>query len=70
MTGVAEGRLRIRVAAPPVEGAANEELVRFLARRLGVPRSAAEVTAGATGRKKTVLIRGIAAAAARALLPA
>ena len=58
--GVVEGRLRIRVAAPPVEGAANEELVRFLARSLGVPRSAVTVTAGAAGRRKTVLVRGVA----------
>ncbi len=68
VTGLAEGRLRIRVAAPPVEGAANEELVRFLAKALGVPRSAVAVTAGAAGRRKTVLVRGIAAAAARSLV--
>ncbi len=67
VAGVAEGRLRIRVAAPPVEGAANEELVRFLAKALGVPRSAVAVTAGAVGRRKTVQVRGVAAAAARGL---
>jgi uncharacterized protein (TIGR00251 family) len=70
VAGVAAGRLRIRLAAPPVEGAANEELVRFLARALGVPRSAVAVTAGAAGRRKTVLVRGIAAAAVRDLLRA
>ncbi len=69
VTGVAEGRLRIRVAAPPVEGAANAELVRFLARALGVPKGAVEVTAGAGGRRKTVRVRGIGAEAARGLLP-
>ena len=69
VAGVADGRLRIRIAAPPVEGAANDELVRFLAKSLGVPRSAVAVTAGAAGRRKTVLVRGIAAAAARSLLP-
>ena len=61
LAGVAEGRLRIRVAAPPVEGAANHELVRFLAGALGLPRSAVSVTAGAASRRKTVLIRGMAA---------
>jgi hypothetical protein len=69
VAGVAEGRLRIRVAAPPVDGAANDELVRFLSRALGVPRRAVAVTAGATGRRKTVLIRGVTDAAARGLLP-
>jgi len=70
IAGVAEGRLRVRVAAPPVEGAANEELVRFLARALGVPKSAVGVTSGTAGRRKTVLVRGVAPAAVRGLLPA
>jgi uncharacterized protein (TIGR00251 family) len=69
VAGVAEGRLRVRVAAPPVEGEANDELVRFLAKSLRVPRSAVLVTRGAAGRRKTVLVSGIAAAAARRLLP-
>jgi len=68
ITGVAEGRLRVRLAAPPVEGEANHELVRYLARTLGVPRSAVAVTAGASGRRKTVEVRGIAASHARSLL--
>jgi len=68
ITGVAEGRLRIRLAAPPLEGEANQELVRYLARTLGVPKSAVAVTAGASGRRKTVEVRGIAASAARSLL--
>jgi uncharacterized protein len=68
VAGVAEGRLRVRVAAPPVEGAANEELVRFLARSFRVPQSAVTVTAGAAGRRKTVLVRGVAPAAAASLL--
>ena len=68
VVGVVEGRLRVRVAEPPVEGAANDELVRFLARSLGVPRSAVSVSAGAGGRRKTVLVRGVAHAAAQSLL--
>jgi uncharacterized protein (TIGR00251 family) len=69
VTGVAAGWLRIRVAAPPVEGAANQELVRFLARALGVPKRAVTVTAGAAGRRKTVLVTGVAESAVRRLLP-
>lgn len=68
VAGVAAGRLRIRVAAPPVEGAANDELVRFLAGALGVPKSAVAVTAGAAGRRKTVVVRGASALAAQRLL--
>jgi uncharacterized protein (TIGR00251 family) len=68
ITGVAEGRLRVRLAAPPVEGEANHELVRYLARTLRVPRSAVAVTAGGGGRRKTVEVRGVAADDARSLL--
>jgi len=60
--------LRIRLSAPPVDGAANEELIRFLADLLGVPRRAVEITAGHSGRQKTVLILGVNRAAAAAAL--
>jgi uncharacterized protein (TIGR00251 family) len=60
--------IRIRLAAPPVDGAANDELVRHLAEVLGVPRRAVEITAGHAARLKTVTVAGIEpAAAARAL---
>lgn len=54
--------IRIRLAAPPVDGAANAELVRFLAERLGVPRGAVTIVRGVTGRRKTVSIEGVDAA--------
>jgi uncharacterized protein (TIGR00251 family) len=60
VAGIADGRLRIRVAAPPVDGAANDELVRFLAKALKLPKGAVVVTAGAAGRRKTIVLRGIA----------
>ena len=56
--------VKIRIAAPPVDGAANAELIRFLAKRLGVARSAIAITAGASGRRKTVTITGLETAAA------
>lgn len=66
-TGVA-GRhgdaLKIRLAAPPVDGAANDELVRFLAEQLAVPRSAITITTGHTGRRKTIKVSGIDTAVA------
>jgi uncharacterized protein len=60
--GELDGALKVRLAAPPVEGAANEELVRLLAKRLGVPRRQVTITAGATSRHKLVRVDGLAAA--------
>ena len=51
--------IKIRVTAPPVDGAANDALVLFLAEQLGVARSAVTVVGGATGRRKRVAIVGI-----------
>jgi len=53
--------LKFRVAAPPVEGAANQALCRYLADRLDVPKSAVVVAFGQTGRQKRVLIKGVGA---------
>ncbi|HEY3280258.1 MAG TPA: DUF167 domain-containing protein [Gemmatimonadales bacterium] len=60
--------LKIRLAAPPVDGAANEELIRFVAERLGVPRGAVTITAGQAGRRKTVKVEGVETAAALRIL--
>ncbi len=62
--------IKIRVAAPPADGAANEELIRFLAERLRVPRSSIAITAGASGRRKTVTISGLETAAVLRILEA
>ena len=58
VAGEHDGALRVRVAAPPVEGAANEELVRFLARALGVPPRAVEIVSGHTSKTKRVRVHG------------
>lgn len=55
------GALKVRLAAPPVDGEANNELVRCLARWLELPRSAVRLVAGATGRNKVVEVEGIGA---------
>ncbi|MBV9925626.1 MAG: YggU family protein [Acidobacteria bacterium] len=52
------GALKVRVAAPPVEGAANAELVRFLAKQFGVPASAVEVVGGRASKSKVVRAAG------------
>jgi hypothetical protein len=57
--------LKVRLAAPPVDGAANDALVRFLSDRLGVPRTAVRLEAGAGGRAKVVTVHGIGPEEAR-----
>lgn len=49
-------RLKIQLPAPPVDGAANEALTRALAEAFDVPRSAVNLLAGSTGRRKTIEI--------------
>lgn len=61
VAGLHGDAIRVRLAAPPVDGAANDELVRFLAERLGVARRAVRIVAGATARRKVVEIDGVAA---------
>jgi uncharacterized protein len=56
---VVDGVLRARVAAPPIEGAANQALLRLLADELGVARRAVRLVAGAAGRQKLVVIDGV-----------
>jgi uncharacterized protein len=59
IAGVREGALEVRVAAPPVDGAANEELVSVLASALGVPRRDVQLVHGTTSRAKRVQVRGL-----------
>jgi uncharacterized protein (TIGR00251 family) len=58
IVGEHDGALRVRVAAPPVDGAANEELIRTLARALGVRKNAIEITSGQTSKAKQVRVTG------------
>jgi len=59
IAGVAGDAIRIRLTAPPVDGTANEALVRFLAVLLHVPRSAVELVSGRTRRTKLVAVTGV-----------
>jgi hypothetical protein len=57
--GVREGALEVAVAAPPVEGEANRELVAVVARHFGLPKASVSILAGAAGRSKWIGLSGI-----------
>jgi uncharacterized protein (TIGR00251 family) len=59
VAGLEGGVVRIRLNAPPVEGQANEALVRFLARTVGVPKSRITLVTGERGRSKIVRVAGV-----------
>lgn len=69
IAGWQEGALKVRVAAPPVDGQANEELSRTLAQHLGVPKRAVSVVSGQSSRRKRVAIEGISPEQLVAMLP-
>jgi hypothetical protein len=56
--GIHGDALKIRVAAPPVAGAANDELIRFVARQLSIPSASVLIHSGASGRRKRILVIG------------
>lgn len=72
VTGLQGSEIRIRLAAPPVDDAANDALVRFVAERLGVARTRVAIIAGRAARSKVVSVSGVTAtdAAAAFGLPA
>lgn len=59
LAGVRDGALLLRLHAPPVEGAANEELVDLLATLLGLPRRAITIVTGGRNRLKRVRVEGV-----------
>ncbi len=59
LVGFKEGVLHVRIAAPPIDGKANEALVKFLSTQLGVSKSRLSIEKGLAGRTKTITIRGL-----------
>lgn len=59
VVGLHDDRIKIQIAAPPVDGAANAELLKFLAGVLNVPRSQLSLVAGESGKRKTVSVTGV-----------
>ncbi len=59
IAGVHGDSLKIRVAAPPVDNAANAALIEFIAAKLGIAKRSVRIVAGSTGRRKAVEIDGL-----------
>jgi len=63
------GYLKIRIAAPAVENAANRALIEFVAARLGIAKRQVRIAAGQAGRRKTLEIEAVTAAQVAAAFP-
>jgi hypothetical protein len=68
VAGEHDGRLKIQLAAPPVDGEANAALVEFLADALSVRKQDVSIVRGETGRRKSVRVASVSAASAAAAL--
>lgn len=68
VVGEHDGRLKLQVAAPPVEGEANAAVIEFLAGALHVRKASLELLRGDTGRRKTLRVAGLSAAQVAAAL--
>ncbi len=70
VVGEVEGALKIKLAAPPVDGAANEELLRFLAPLFGLPRRNLSILSGTIAKTKIIRIHGLTGKQFEAILTA
>ena len=68
IAGIRDDAFVVRLAAPPVEGAANDALLRFLAATFGEPRRSVRIISGERNRRKRIAITGVTAANARTIL--
>ena len=70
VTGIREGSLTIKLCSPPVDGRANDSLIRFVANRLNISRSSVQIIHGIKNRKKLLEVVGVSIAdAENALTP-
>jgi uncharacterized protein (TIGR00251 family) len=58
IVGEFDGAVKVRLSSPPVDGAANAELIKLLAKKLGISRSAVAIVSGETSRTKLIRIAG------------
>lgn len=70
IAGLHGDAIKLRITAPPVDGKANEAVIRFVAELFGIPKSAVSIESGESSRSKRLSLAGVSAAAAnRVLLP-
>lgn len=69
IAGMHDGSIKIRLAAPPVDGAANAALIEFVADRFGIAKSRVRLVSGASSRRKVLEIEGVDAATVSDVLP-
>jgi uncharacterized protein (TIGR00251 family) len=69
VVGVHDGRLKVSLDAPPVDGEANAALLAYLAKRLKIPKRDVELVRGETSRQKTIALRGVSPEQVLSLLP-
>jgi uncharacterized protein (TIGR00251 family) len=67
-SGERDGRLLVRLAAPPVDGAANAALIEYLSELFDVPRRAVRIVSGERGRQKRVAVDGVSEDQARSAI--
>ena len=68
--GEHDGALKVRIASPPVDGAANSELIKLLAKEFSVSKGSVEIVGGQTSKTKQIRITGITAAQIASVLKA
>ena len=70
ITGVQDGALRVRLTAPPVEGAANMQCIELLSRKMKIPKRAIRIASGARARRKRLRVLGLGIEEVRDILSA
>jgi uncharacterized protein len=68
VVGVYDQCLKLTVASPPIDGRANEELVRFFSEKLQIPKRSVELKSGMRGRRKVIRVLGVTAGELRGRL--
>lgn len=68
IVGELDGAVKVRVSSPPVDGAANAELIKLFAKTLGVGKEAVEIVSGLSSRTKRIRITGVTAEQLRAAI--
>ena len=68
IAGLHDGYVKVRIAAPPADGAANKALIEFIARRLGIAKSNVRLIGGESSRRKLIEIVGVSQEAVAAAL--